>query len=334
MARPKSKAPQRRYHLSGQSVVTIDGKDYYLGTHDSPESIARYAVLIAEYQRHDFKLPEDFDLDSIKDRAGLILGEPVQHQEQQPVRVCHVTACFLQWASVRFSGQSQDFKRIKKLVEEIDQHYGNLLVSQFGPLKLQEQRQRWVDTGISRRYCNRQTNLVIRMFKHGVGQELVSPETWQRLKAVEPLRYGATTAPETDPRKPVGLDVVKATIPHLSPIVRDMVRLQLVTGMRPSEVCNLRPLDIDKTGEVWMIRPGKHKTANRGIRKAVPLLGVGREIVENYLNRSPESYLFSPAEAVQWLHSKKRAERKTKVQPSQVCRKKENPMTPPPPGSL
>jgi hypothetical protein len=92
-------------------------------------------------------------------------------------------------------------------------------------------------------------------------------------------------------------------------------------------------MDIDKTGEVWMIRPGKHKTANRGIRKAVPLLGIGREFVENYLNRSPESYLFSPAEAVQWLHSKKRAERKTKVQPSQVCRKKENPMNPPP-GSL
>jgi integrase len=108
-----------------------------------------------------------------------------------------------------------------------------------------------------------------------------------------------------------------------------MVRLQLATGMRPSEVCNLRPMDIDKTGEVWMIRPSKHKTANRGIRKAVPLLGVSREIVENYLNRSPESYLFSPAEAVQWLNSKKRAERKTKVQPSQVCRKKKNPMKPP-----
>ncbi len=46
MARPKSKAPARRYHLSGQSIVTIGGRDFYLGLHDSPESIARYAVLM------------------------------------------------------------------------------------------------------------------------------------------------------------------------------------------------------------------------------------------------------------------------------------------------
>ncbi len=47
MARPKAKAPARRYHMSGNSVVTIAGRDFYLGKHDSPESIARYAVLIA-----------------------------------------------------------------------------------------------------------------------------------------------------------------------------------------------------------------------------------------------------------------------------------------------
>lgn len=47
MPRPKAKAPARRFHVSGQSVCTIAGKDYYLGKHDSPESLARYAVLIA-----------------------------------------------------------------------------------------------------------------------------------------------------------------------------------------------------------------------------------------------------------------------------------------------
>src|SRR6056297_2264685 len=52
MARPKAKAPARRYHISGQSVVTIAGRDFYLGPHDSPESIARYAVLIGIYQRN------------------------------------------------------------------------------------------------------------------------------------------------------------------------------------------------------------------------------------------------------------------------------------------
>jgi hypothetical protein len=59
MARPKAKAPSLRYHISGQSVTTIDGRDFYLGKHDSPEAFARYAVLIRIYQEHGLCLPDD-----------------------------------------------------------------------------------------------------------------------------------------------------------------------------------------------------------------------------------------------------------------------------------
>ena len=75
MARPKAKAPSLRYHISGQSVVTIDGRDYYLGKHDSPESLARYTVLIADYQAGGLKLPADFDTRSVDDRAAALLTE-------------------------------------------------------------------------------------------------------------------------------------------------------------------------------------------------------------------------------------------------------------------
>jgi len=54
MARPKAKAPSLRCHMSGQSVVTLDGKDYYVGKH---ESLARYAVLIGIYQPNGLRLP-------------------------------------------------------------------------------------------------------------------------------------------------------------------------------------------------------------------------------------------------------------------------------------
>ncbi len=36
MARPRG-IPSRRFHTSGQSVVTLDGKSFYLGPHDAPE---------------------------------------------------------------------------------------------------------------------------------------------------------------------------------------------------------------------------------------------------------------------------------------------------------
>ncbi|MEO8270411.1 MAG: hypothetical protein ABI557_11880 [Aureliella sp.] len=91
MARPKAKAPARRYHISGQSVATIGGKDYYLGKHDSPESIARYAVLIGIYQSGGFKLPADFDPEELGSRAAMLLGmsgAPAQ-QSNQPIKVPH-----------------------------------------------------------------------------------------------------------------------------------------------------------------------------------------------------------------------------------------------------
>ena len=41
--------PAYRFHVSGQAVVTLAGKDFYLGPHDSPESRARYFELVQEY---------------------------------------------------------------------------------------------------------------------------------------------------------------------------------------------------------------------------------------------------------------------------------------------
>src|SRR6056297_186044 len=57
MARQKSKAPNHRYHLSGQSVVTIAGRDIDLGPHDSPETIARRAPLSGPHEAFNAELP-------------------------------------------------------------------------------------------------------------------------------------------------------------------------------------------------------------------------------------------------------------------------------------
>ena len=47
---PKKKSvPSLRYHVSGQSVVTFCGKNFYLGEHGSVEATARYHSLVAEY---------------------------------------------------------------------------------------------------------------------------------------------------------------------------------------------------------------------------------------------------------------------------------------------
>ncbi len=74
------------------------------------------------------------------------------------------------------------------------------------------------------------------------------------------LRAGRTTAREPAPVLPVADNVVEATVPHLPEVVTDMVRLQRLTGVRPGEVCILRPMDLDRSGDVWVYRPESHKT--------------------------------------------------------------------------
>ncbi len=96
MARPKAKAPSRRYHLSGQSVVTIDGKDYDLGIHDSPESMARYAVLISVYQANGLGFPMDFDPAQLDGQVSVLLSQQAScpQQSSEPLTVRHITACY------------------------------------------------------------------------------------------------------------------------------------------------------------------------------------------------------------------------------------------------
>ncbi len=264
MARPKAKAPALRYHLSGQSVVTIDGRDFYLGKHDSPESIARYAVLVGIYQSGGLCLPDDFDVSMLDSKASFLLTmtQPT-HQAKEPMTVRHVTAGYLVHANVRYAGNQKERQRLKLLCSELDEHDGNLLADSYGPLALQKQRQRWIDSGKSRGYVNRLTSTVVRIFKYAVSQEMVEATTWQRLASVEALREGQTTARESEPVRPVSIEAVRATAKELSPVLKAMLRVHVATGMRPSELCKMRPCDIDRTGPVWMYRPAKHKTAQR-----------------------------------------------------------------------
>lgn len=53
------RVPGYRLHKpSGQAVVTLGGKDHYLGRHGSDESRAKYQRLVADYARNGFRVPE------------------------------------------------------------------------------------------------------------------------------------------------------------------------------------------------------------------------------------------------------------------------------------
>jgi len=166
MARPKTEVPQLRYHLSGQAFVQIDDRNHYLGKHGSPESFARYAVLIAEYQRNGLSLPTSFDLKSLNPlveslTSGTTAVPVSTHQADEPILVKHLAEAYRQWAKVRYGNSQADLHRNGYLCDELIKHYGEVPVEKFGPKSLKDQRSRWVASGKTRVYCNRLTNCVI-----------------------------------------------------------------------------------------------------------------------------------------------------------------------------
>ena len=94
--------------------------------------------------------------------------------------------------------------------------YGTTLAAEFGPLALKAVRQQFVETGHSRTYCNRLTDLIRRMFKWASSEQLVAVATWQALTTVSGLRCGHTEAPENEPIGPIDDATVDATLPHLT----------------------------------------------------------------------------------------------------------------------
>lgn len=310
MARPRAEAPTLRYHISGLSVVTLDGKDYYLGKHNSPESLARYAVLINRYQQNGLRLPEGFELSELEGEAlSLLAPSPQQvHLENEPLTVKHLTASYREYIREKYSSRSEVARKCK-VCDALDTHFGEMRIEQFGPKALLLQRSRWLKDGDKcRSYVNKCCGEVVRCFKWGVSQEIVEESTWRRLISIEPLRSGEGF--ENAKRQPVSIDVVRATACELSPIVKAMLAIHIQTGMRPAELCDMRPKDIDRSGEVWLYRPAQHKTKHHGKPRVIPILGDAREALIEYLNRAPDSHCFSPKEADAWFRAKLRSERK------------------------
>ena len=57
---------------------------------------------------------------------------------------------------------------------------------------------------------------------------------------------------------------VAAVLPKVNSVVRAMIQVQELAGMRPQDVRNMRTCDIDMTGDVWVYKPWTHKTEHRG----------------------------------------------------------------------
>jgi integrase len=325
MARSKGIPSYRLHKQSGQAVVTLSDpsgrrKDVLLGKYGSAESRVEYARVLQEWEAQDRKLsPESGP------HSDLTVSEFV-------ARFWHHAEIYYGEGEGKLTRELREFRMALRPLNFL---HGAKLVLKIGPLALDSVRNLMIrgyehpeygpQEAISRGVINQRMGRIKRAFKWGVQMELLPGSVYHGILAVQGLKRGHTEARETEPVKPVAVPFVEATIAKAAPTIADMIRLQLLTGIRPGELVIMRGVDLDTTGTVWLYRPEKHKTAHHGHTRVIAIGPQAQTIIRRYLKPDVQAPLFSPREAREARYRAMRALRKTPVQPSQVCRKKAKP---------
>ena len=191
--------------------------------------------------------------------------------------------------------------------------YENELAAEFGPLALKAVREQMIQLGQCRRTVNMNTSRVRRMFKWAVSEQLLKEEVHRALCSVEDLQRGRTSARESEPIGPVSDELIEAVLPHVTQTVGDMIRFQRLTGCRPNEVCQLRPCDLDRNGDVWRYIPASHKTEHRNRQRVILVGPKAQAVLCRYLARGAEMYCFRPIDSESKRRAEQHANRKTPI---------------------
>jgi len=313
-----NRPPSYRYHKARNcAVVTLGGKNFYLGSHGSDESREKYARLILEWEASGRKQPP-----------------AMQTEQLAPFRVKDLVLRYYRFAQGEYVDENgkptDEVTSIRIALRRLRKLYGNTLADDFGPKALKIVQEGMIKEGLSRKYINDSVNRIRRAFKWAVSEQLLSPRVHQALQTVEGLRKRRDKARKTKPVRPVTDDVVERTIQHASHVVADMVRFQRLTSARPGEVCIIQPGLIDRSKEVWEFWPARHKTERFDKERVIFIGPKAQEILRPYLLRSASAYCFSPTESEAKRHQDRRAARQSPRTPSQEARQpKRNKQRPP-----
>lgn len=323
MGRQRNHVPSYRLDKStGKAVTTVyarDGRrqDITLGVHGTAASKAAFRRILARLDDRnvlDAEAMQDVTIDELIEKFWTFAEVYYRHPDGRP---------------------TSELANYSKSLIELRVMFGDKLANSFGPRDLKAIREAMIHKTIrreqsklvkpeltSRSEVNKMIGRIKRLFRWGVAEQLVNPSILEALRAVDGLKCGRSVARETDRIKPVADAHVDATLPHVVPSVAAMIELQRITGMRPGEVIYMTADQLDTSGEIWLYTPIRHKLAYRNKPRVIPLGKRCQEIIKSFLIPDMTAYLFSPAREREARFTRMRLARRTRVQPSQVCRRK------------
>lgn len=250
MSQKTGRIPSYRLHKgTGQAFVQVQGQRHYLGKYGTAASCERYRRFLAE-------------LEASAVRIAPAHKRSASGRQFAPLTIVELTAAYRRFAQGYYVQNGETTAHIYviwRATELLAELYGRNDAASFGPSGLRAIQQKLIRDNRARKYINDICATIRRLFKWATSQELVHVTVYQALTTVNGLRRGRSAAREPEPVGPVASAAVDATLPHLPPVVADMVRFQQLVGCRPSEVCILRPCDSDTSGSVWCYTPSRHK---------------------------------------------------------------------------
>lgn len=297
-----NRPPSYRLHKARNcAVVTINGRNHYLGPYGSPESHERYARLVAEWRANGAHL--------LPTKAR---GAPVASISINALILAYFH--HVQTYYVKDGRPTSEQDNIRQALRFLRLLYGTSSAMEFGPLALKNVRQAMIEARRCRNLINKDTNRIRGMFGWAVENELLPVQIHQALQRVKGLRKGRSAAKESTPVKPVAEACILAILPHLSPQVAAMVQLQYLSGCRPQEVISIRPCEVNIEGNIWLYQPSSHKTEHFDRGKVIMLGPKAQAVLKPWLHRDSGSYCFVPAEVVEW-HYRRNRRRKSDSEP-------------------
>ncbi len=153
-------------------------------------------------------------------------------------------------------------RRSRTSVRVIAALYADLPAKAFGADQLRACRQWHARHGPSPSTLNSYVADIRTAFRHAAELRMVPASVVAELDTVRGL-----VDDESEPVEPADPEAVAKVLEVLDPTPAAMVRLQLLTGMRPGEVCRLVPADIDRDADpdeaqprLWLYKPRRYKT--------------------------------------------------------------------------
>lgn len=310
--------PKYRRHSTGKGFVEWGGKRHYFpGTFNSPESVAAYKRFIRPL------------VDDTKPGIVLAPGEPLT--------IYMVAAKYMTeartWTAKRGTPSPERY-HVDAMVRFLVADHGSLPIAEFGPKALRAVRDKMIEARkvkavsktvngkttwvrrptegrLSRAYINDQVARVKRFFWWAAAEEYVPASVAESLRAIRSItrgdarRMGAAAPPEARKVRPADAKAIAAARAHMSPTLLAMSDTLQLTGMRPDELCIMRPMDLDRGQKIWEYRPSRFKTEHAADERVYFLGPRVQKILAPLLGREPEAFLFSPRESVSWFNEQR-----------------------------